>query len=223
MLLAYRWSERDGYARLDDLASHQLDLYVAALESELGKYAYLPSLLEVDRDFDALLESPDRPTLREEVSRKLASFNVRAGAMAIFLVGRDGVVVAASDWYRPDTMVGRKLASRPYFVDALQGEQGRYFAAAPSRFVSEYYFTQPFRRDDRVIGVVGVKISLDPIEATWVESAYRSDSERLLVIDENNVVILSSVPAWKYKATVAVSPTERGELEASGKYPQGSL
>ena len=55
------WSERNEFARLDDLATRQLDLYVAALESELHRHADLPSLMSVNPDVEALLAQTGSP------------------------------------------------------------------------------------------------------------------------------------------------------------------
>ena len=79
------WSERNEFARIDDLATRQLDLYVAALESELLRHADLPSLLSVDPDVDALLARIDRPTARvqERASRSLARFAARTGTLRV--------------------------------------------------------------------------------------------------------------------------------------------
>src|SRR3990167_5232456 len=65
--LAYAWSERTGYARLDDAAARQLELHAAVLENELGKHAYLPGLLRVDGDIAALLHAPKDAALRDAV------------------------------------------------------------------------------------------------------------------------------------------------------------
>ena len=77
-LLAYSWSERDQFLRLDDSVQQQLNLYHGVLEGELGKHAYLPSLFEQDPDVRALIAAPGRTALRDAVNRKLASVNVRA-------------------------------------------------------------------------------------------------------------------------------------------------
>ncbi|HJV62107.1 MAG TPA: cache domain-containing protein, partial [Albitalea sp.] len=215
---AYGWSEGNGYARLDDAAARQLDLYAAVLENELGKHAYLPGLIEIDQDVAALLSAPAADALRDAVNRKLTRFTVEAGALASFVVDSGGRVVAASDWYRPDTVLGRELASRPFFADAMRGEPARFFSANAERGAPEYTFAQPLVRDARVLGVVVVRISLDPMEATWIDSAVRADSEKPLVVDERGVIIISSDPRWKFKALASLAPAERQRLAALGVY-----
>ena len=67
--LAHSWAERNGYTRLDDAAARQLDLYAAVLENELGKHAYVPSLLDGDADIGALLDPPAGANARDAVNR----------------------------------------------------------------------------------------------------------------------------------------------------------
>ncbi|HEY0857747.1 MAG TPA: ATP-binding protein [Albitalea sp.] len=216
--LAYAWSERNGYARLDDAAARQLELHAAVLENELGKHAYLPGVLRVDGDIAALLHAPRDAALRDAVSRKLTRFNVQAGALATFVIDAQGVVAASSDWYRPDSLLGRDLSSLPYFASARRGEQGRFFVPSAAGGAPEYYFAQPLVRDERVLGSVVVRISLAALERTWIDSAVRADSEKPLVVDERGVVILSSQPAWKFKALAPMSAEQRARLAGLGVY-----
>jgi C4-dicarboxylate-specific signal transduction histidine kinase len=97
----YARSERNGYAQLDEQLAYQLDLYGAALESELGKHEYFPGIVALDDDVQALLEDPGKPRLAERANKRLASLNVRAGSLAIFVADLHGQVRAASNWYQP--------------------------------------------------------------------------------------------------------------------------
>ncbi len=94
------WSERNEFARLDALATRQLDLYVAALESELLRHADLPSLMSVNPDVGALLAQAGRPSMavREGASRALSNAAARTGTREIYVIDRADTVLAASDW-----------------------------------------------------------------------------------------------------------------------------
>ena len=221
--MAWVWSERNGYAQLDDAAARQLDLYAAVLENELGKQAYLPGLLEADRDIEALLRHPANLETAPAVNRMLARFSVTSGAANTFVLDAGGRVVASGDWYRPDTVWKQDFSARPYVVDALRGEESRFFAPNPDSGASEYYFAQPVVRGDKVLGVVAVRISLAAMEATWVELAFRAESEKPLVADANGVVILSSVPDWKFKTTSPLPAAERARVAGLGVYPKDAL
>lgn len=219
MVAAYAWSARTGFEQLDDIANRHLDLYASTLESELGKHAYLPSLIEMDPDIQRLFESPDDLTVRANAARKLASFKVRSSAITTFALDPVGTPLASSDGYREVGAIGLpSLLSR-----TLQAQRSQVFVANPESGASEYYFAQPVLRDAQRVGIVGVKVSLDPLEATWMDLGLRSESEKLLVIDEEGVVVMSSVRHWKYKS-VPVDGAEPGVLlRYSERYPRQSI
>lgn len=218
MLGTYHASKRNGFMQLDDAAIRQLDLYAATLESELARHAYLPGLLEVDRDIQSLFSGDTRLQAREAANRKLASFNVMAGSMSIFVLDPGGAVLASSDGYRGDEAADRRPP--PLFLaQTLQEGKNGFFAADPRTGAAGYYFAQPVVREGSFLGLIGVRVSLDPLEATWVDMGVRSESEEILVADENGVVIMSSVPQWKYRSVAPLATAQRQALEASGRYP----
>ncbi len=221
--MAYTWSERLGFEQLDDIANRHLDLYASTLESELGKHAYLPSLIEMDPDITALFETPDHPAARANAGRKLASFKVRASAITTFALSTSGTLLASSDGNR--TLAGDAgSAALPSLLSrTLQAQRSQVFVANPENGASEYYFAQPVRRDGHVVGIVGVKLSLDPLEATWMDLGLRSESEKLLVIDEGGVVIVSSVRQWKYKSVSVDGVEPAVTLRYSEQYPRQTV
>lgn len=210
MLFAFSWSQRSGYAQLDDVLAQQLELYAAALESELGRHEYLPGIVALDHDVQALLQSPADTGLADKANKRLTSFNVRAGSLAIFVVDRNGLVRAASNWYQPGSFVGVDLSAMRYFADAAQGGPARFFSRATARNSPEYYFAQPVLRQGAVIGVAVVKISLDPIESTWLASASQSNQEAFLVVDENDVIILASAPELRNRKADTLNARQSG-------------
>jgi two-component system, NtrC family, C4-dicarboxylate transport sensor histidine kinase DctB len=209
---AYLWSAREGYAHLDNVASHQLDMYVAGLESELGKHEYLPSLMELDPDVLSLLDGKADKRLADTVNSRLSSLNARAGSLAIFVMDTHGIVRASSNWYQSGSFVGRDFSALPYFSDAMREGQARFFSPNTVLDSPEYYFVQPVRQHGATKGLAVVKISLAPIESTWTASTFHSESEKFLIIDDKDDVIISSVPEWKYNHTTLVSSILRAKL-----------
>ncbi|HSW04243.1 sensor histidine kinase [Aquabacterium sp.] len=219
---AYRSSRQTGLAQIDDTALRQLDLYAATLESEIARHAYLPGLLEVDRDIQLLFAGQRQPADLRAASRKLAGVNVMAGSMAVFLLDAGGDVLASSDAYRGDTANAPRAA--PLFLAQVlkEGRTG-FFAVDMPTAAAGYCFAQPVMRNTELLGFIGVRISLDPLESSWIDMGVRSESEEVLVIDENGVIIMSSVPQWKYRTLAPVASTRRASLEASERYPPQTL
>lgn len=204
--VAYVWAERRAFVRLDDGVAHQLDLYAAVLEQELGNQADLPGLLDQDEQTVALIDSPDNPGLRSALNRRLTRFVARSGALSASIADAQGRALASSNWYRSDTHSDRKTPPEPCVVEGLGGGQpAQRFSPNLDTGAPEVCFARPVRRNGSTVGVVIVRISLQPIEATWIDSAFRAESEKPLIVDARGIVILSSVPAWKQQALSALT------------------
>ncbi|NDY93035.1 sensor histidine kinase [Ideonella livida] len=218
-LLGYRWSERAGLSQLASVTGERLALYAATLESELARFAYLPSLVAAEPDIEALLLQPADLRRREEASRKLVRIAARAGASGILILADDA---GAEPEVLASSLRGGAAgqdALPPRALQALLRDGPRdYFAANDADGTTDYYFVQVVQRQGRRLGQVVVRVNLAPLEATWIDLGLRTQSERLLVIDENEVVVLSSVPAWKYKTTGA-----QAVREDTGRYAAASL
>lgn len=207
--VAYAWAEKRAFVRLDDGVAHQLDLYAAVLEQELGNQADLPGLLDQDEQTVALIDSPDSPGLRSALNRRLTRFVARSGALSASIVDAQGRALASSNWYRPDTHSDRKTPPEPCVVEGLGGGQpAQRFSPNLDTGAPEVCFARPVRRNGSTVGVVIVRISLQPIEATWIDSAFRAESEKPLIVDSRGIVILSSVPAWKQQALSALTQAQ---------------
>ncbi|MFL6698258.1 MAG: ATP-binding protein [Vitreoscilla sp.] len=208
--VAYVWAERRAFVRLDDGVAHQLDLYAAVLEQELGNQADLPGLLDQDDQTVALIDAPDTPGLRSALNRRLTRFVARSGALNASIVDAQGRALASSNWYRVDTHTDRKTPREPCVVEGLgSGQPVQRFAPNLDTGAPEVCFARPVRRNGSTVGIVIVRISLQPIEATWIDSAFRAESEKPLIVDSRGVVILSSVPAWKQQALSALTQAQR--------------
>jgi len=203
--LAYVWSQRHDFARLDDAVGHQLELYAAVLEIELAKQADLPGLIDQDDRIDALVRTPGGAELRALIDRKLTRFVARSGTLQAFIVDADGRVIASSDAYRFDPHAAPEASADPCALEALHGLPAQRFAPNPLNGAPEVCFARPVQRDGITVGAVVVRTSLQPIEATWIDSAFRAESEKPLIVDANGVVIMSSVPEWKQQPLTALA------------------
>lgn len=213
--VAYRWSLVAGLAELRQRGQHRLELYSESMEREVTKFGYVPSILGLEQNVLALLARQERPdaALTGRVNVFLEQLNKRAGTTAIYVMDRRGRVVAASNWSQPESFLGQDFSYRPYVIDGLQGRPGRFYGIGTTSGAPGYYLSYGISGPDGIRGVAAAKISLEGLEQTW------STSEApVLVTDENGVVILSSIPAWKFAATRPISPERLAELERTRRY-----
>lgn len=202
---AWRIAEGRAFERLGDAAMHQLDLYASVLEIELGKQADLPGLIDTDGEVQALLLAPKDGARQAALNRRLTRFVARSGALSAAVVDARGGVLASSSWYLPDSPIGHLLPNEPCVGEALAGREALRFAGNPVSGAPEVCFARPVMRGGTTLGAVLLRVSLEPIEATWVDAAFRVESEKPLVVDSQGIVIMSSVPAWKTRPLGALA------------------
>jgi two-component system C4-dicarboxylate transport sensor histidine kinase DctB len=201
---------------LDDLqvsANQRLDLYATSLESEIARYAHLPGILGLSQTIDGLLHDPANPRLQLAANLYLERLADRTGARAIYLQDSHGKVIATSNWQRPDSYLGEDDSFRPYFQEAITGHAGRFFGVGTTRSEPGYYLSEGLFDAGQPLGVAVVKISLTNLERTWSESKTLA-----MVADENDVVILSSEPSWKFKTLRPLSPDEVSTFDSNLQY-----
>ena len=129
----YKVSQSMGLAELQTTGRHRLDLYSASLEREIGKYAYFPATLGLERNVLNLLQKKGGPELPARINSYLEQLNERAGTLAIYVIDDTGHVLVSSNWRRADSYVGEDLSFRPYFRDAMASGSGRFFGIGTTR------------------------------------------------------------------------------------------
>jgi len=218
---AYRIAQQLGLADLQTTGLHRLDLYSASLEREIGKYAFLPGTLGLERDVLALLEKSNHDKsgkLEPQVNAYLEQLNERAGTLSIYLIDTNGHVVASSNWRRADSFVGEELAFRPYFREAMEGGHGRFFGIGTTRGEPGYYLASKLTGDNETLGVAVIKVSLEQLEKSWT-----TVETPAMVSDENGVVILGSVANWKFTTLRPLEEKTRTAFDQTQQYNRRAL
>jgi two-component system C4-dicarboxylate transport sensor histidine kinase DctB len=212
--LTHEIAGRMAVTALRESMAHRQDLYVANVEDELRRFEYLPRVVGADPRVLRLLREPARAGAAQAVNLHLQLVGELAGASAIYVMDREGLTLAASNWNQPTSFVNGRFAYRPYFQDAMKGLTGRFYGVGTVSREPGYYFANAVRDDDgRIAGVVAVKLSLDKLDRAWSHAG-----EQIVVADGNGVVFLASQPGWKYK-TLGNLPSETlGRLAATRQY-----
>ncbi|MGR4975465.1 ATP-binding protein [Pseudomonas sp. LARHCG127] len=191
-----------------------LDLYVANLLGTLHRYEVLPQILGELPALRAALSAPDDGVTQGNANRLLKNISTQTGAEVMYLMDPSGKTLAASNWDKHDSFVGRNFAFRPYFIEAMAGRLGRFFGLGTTSAKRGYFFAAAVHDREKVIGVLVVKVDLDHTESLWGKTP-----EQLLVTDHNGVVILTSRQEWRFRATRPLSDGERKAISAVQPYP----
>ncbi|WLH13079.1 ATP-binding protein [Pseudomonas hefeiensis] len=191
-----------------------LDLYVANLLGTLHRYEVLPQILGELPALRATLLTPDDGIIQGNANRLLKNISAQTGAEVMYLMDPTGKTLAASNWDKHDSFVGRNFAFRPYYIEAMAGRLGRFFGLGTTSAKRGYFFAAAVRDREKVIGVLVVKVDLDHTESLWGKTP-----EQLLVTDHNGVVILTSRQEWRFRSTRPLSDAERQSISAVQPYP----
>ncbi|MEO8492726.1 sensor histidine kinase [Pseudomonas sp.] len=210
-------SEYYGIRTLSDNGERQLELHARTVESELSKYTYLPSLLELESSVSTLLADPNQET-RQTVNDYLEGLNRRSRSRAIYVMDTTGRVLATSNWRDADSYQGEDLSFRAYFQNAVRGQPGRFYGIGSTNGEPGYYLAHGLEEHGKIIGVAVVKVRLEALEERWQRARLEA-----FVSDENGIIILSSDPARRLKAVRPLSDETKDRLAHSLQYYWATL
>ena len=203
---AYRYFVSEELAE----AAGRLSLYRSTVLAEIERFDHLAEVLSVDPFvIDGLVQAPS-----DQLNARLIRIADAAGVDAIFLMRPDGLTIAASNAGTASSFLGETYAFRPYFQDALAGGRGQFYGIGATTGLPGYFIADPvWGADETVLGVVAIKIDLSPFEESW-----RTAGEEVLLADQNDVVLLSSEPDWRYRALSPLSAEDRAAIDAARQF-----
>ncbi|HKL44877.1 MAG TPA: ATP-binding protein [Roseovarius sp.] len=192
-------------------AQGRLSLFRSTVLSELERFSHLTYVLA--RDPFVIETAQGAGT--DGLNRRFAAFARQSGLDAIYLMRRDGVTISASNSGQPGSFVGQDYSFRPYFLDATAGRQGRFYGIGATTGLPGYFIADAVRDGTgAVIGVVAIKLDLSKLEASWSAAG-----EQVFLANRAGVVLLSSTPAWRYRALRALSPEQEQAIRQSRQFP----
>ncbi len=203
---------RESRATLEQ-AHQRAVFYSLSLESTLVRYESLPKVISFEKKMSYLLDNPGDAAARQAANQYLRAVQVTTDSRVAYLIDADGLTLASSNWDESDTFVGKNYAFRPYFRDALQFGQGRFYGIGTTSHEPGYFLATSVRTPAGNRGVVVVKIGLNDFE-----SALSQSSDTVMLLDSGGIVFLSSVPAWRYHTLVTLSAQKRASVNQNRQY-----
>jgi two-component system sensor histidine kinase AauS len=210
--VTYLYSEKNGIQALGENGQRQLELHARTVESEINKYNYLPSVLELESNVSDLLNDPS-PELRTKVNDYLEGLNRRSRSRAIYVLDTTGRVLATSNWRDADSYLGEDLSFRAYYQDAIRGLPGRFYGIGSTTGEPGYYLAHGLEEKGKIIGVAVIKVRLEALEERWQRARLEA-----FVSDENGIIILSSDPARRLKSVRPLTAEIKERLARSLQY-----
>ncbi|AZO16769.1 sensor histidine kinase [Mesorhizobium sp. M2A.F.Ca.ET.043.05.1.1] len=193
------------------------NLKVALLRAVLENPRALPLLLSEDQQVhDALTERS--PAAIDVLNRKLEGLVSGTKASVLYVTGTDGLAIASSNWREPVSFVGSDYSFRAYFSGAMQTGTAEYFALGNVSKRPGLYISRRVDGASGPLGVVVVKMEFDQLEADWHEA-----NRPAFVSDAHGVVLITSVPSWRFLTTEPLSRPVLAEIRASQQFGDAPL
>lgn len=213
VLGAGEWAKRNELETQWDNLRRSGEVQALALRGVATRYSYLPFTAAQQPLVTALLRDPGSRTVREAVNAYLQTVNANAGSDALYVMDTDGLTLASSNWATPNSFMNQNYGNRPYFRDAMQGRAGRFYGVGKTTGEPGLFASAPVYDNGRVIGVVAVKVQMQPIVATWAQLR-----DPVFLADERGIIFLGSVSSWLYKTSHPLSPQEVAQVQREEQY-----
>ncbi|MGE6739562.1 sensor histidine kinase [Allorhizobium pseudoryzae] len=218
LFLAQQIATRTALETLEQQGRADAGLKVALLRAVLERPRSLPLILSRDREVEEALRAPDAGRIRE-LNRKLEDLVAGTSASVLYVIDMTGVAIAASNWREPSSFVGSDYAFRAYFSGAMQNGRAEHFALGnvsrrPGLYISH-------RVDDATgtpLGVVVVKAEFEQLESDW-----RDALRPTFVTDENGVVLITSIPSWRFMSLGVASQEVLNRVRSSRQFGEEML
>jgi two-component system C4-dicarboxylate transport sensor histidine kinase DctB len=195
-----------------------LRLAVAVLRGQMSRYQSLPALIADHEDIQELLADPSNAERRARTNHYLKEINGLLASSDIYVIKPGGETIASSNHDGPTSFVGENFSYRPYYQDAIEGREGRFFALGTTSLKRGYYFSAPVRTGGAIKGVVVFKVDIDAIEASW-----KVDDYEILVSDPEGIIFMTDRPDWLYASLLPLTPERVARTEASRRYANATL
>lgn len=181
------------------------------LNLNLTRYSYIPLSLSLDPGIVQSLSGTEPPDYHA-LNALLRKIQAGTGALTLFIIDNTGKIIAASDAGSPTSLVGHNVRYRPYFRHVSEGETSHFFGVGTTADIPGYYLANGIYENGQRRGVIAVKVDLN---ALLLPSSAKQET---LLLDENNVIISSTQPAWLYHSLAPLSSQQRREVQQDQKY-----
>lgn len=211
------YGRRSAIEALESQGRTDANLKVALLTAVLERPRALPLLLSEDQQvLDALLSANSQAI--EILNRKLERLVTGTQAAVLYVVRPDGIAVSASNWREPLSFVGNDYNFRDYFRSAMEQGTAEQFALGSVSKRPGLFISRRVGSAVAPLGVVVVKMEFDRLETDW-----QSASRPVYVTDNHGVVLITSIPSWRFMTSRAIPQQDLASIRSSLQFGDAPL
>ncbi|MGC4389329.1 sensor histidine kinase [Agrobacterium sp. M50-1] len=199
-------------------AATDAELKIALLNVALERPRAIPLVLSGDPDLAVALDGGGAPAL-DRLNRKLEGLIEGTQSSVIYVTGPTGLTIASSNWRQADSFVGSNYAFREYFQAAMKTGMSEHYALGNvSRRPGLYISRRIDSADGRPLGVVIAKVEFNRLETDW-----NIGGKPVYVVDRNGVVLMTSVPEWRFRTVAPIDEAQRKIISESLQFGNEAL
>jgi len=197
---------------LKQSSTAELSQLTEVIVSAIEKYQHMPTLLASNSRVIRVLEHGRAYDIKQ-LNEELKQISRITEASESYIISPSGVTIAASNFDKKTSFIGKDFSFRPYFKQAMVGLSGRYYALGTTTNRRGYYFSYPVKSGYEIIGVAVVKVDLNQFE-----SRLKNNKFNFLLLDPDGIVFSSSRQEWLYKTINQLSHEELQRIVESRRY-----
>lgn len=211
------WAETDALDRLSQDATLVTRQQTRLIDSELAKFRLLPVVLKEYSDLHDVLDGRAEDTTAR-LNEKLEFLAKQIGSPIIYVIERDGTVIASSNANTPESFVGRNYGYRPYFQGAMAAGAAEYYAIGDLSGRFGLFLSRRIGDEINPVGVVVVKFEFHRLVQTW-----SNDPGQTFVVDPRGIILASTDKAEDLRSFRPISAEEHAKISQSGQFNVSDL
>ena len=217
VMVSDRIAERRAVATESGRLSSVARLTASSYQRQVDKFRLVATTLSADSDVGVLLDTGSTAAV-SRLNERLANLNTALDASVIYLLDDQGTTIASSNWQQSDSFLGENYRFRAYFSQALSTGQWEQYALGTRSRIPGLFVARRVVTGSKTKGVIVVKIRFDRLEREWATSAGSS-----FVTSKQGVILVSSVPAWRFQTIRKLDDSEQQKLRAQVEFGNAPL
>ncbi|MCG6552843.1 MAG: ATP-binding protein [Candidatus Magnetominusculus sp. LBB02] len=192
LAITITWTKDRAIKRLHKQTTAKFNEYRTDILNRLNDYIAYPQLLS---DTPHIKEYLRHPANQNEINEYLSSFNKTVNASQVYIIAKDGVVTASSNYKAADSFVGKNFGFRNYFQTAMKGIPGEQIAIGTITKKLGYYRSSSVKDGNEIIGAAVIKFDINLFAPQDLEK-----DEILMIADYHDVIFNTNNKRYLYHA-----------------------
>ena len=159
------------------------------------------------------------PPFVDQANRALERLRKIFDAEACYLMNKEGLTLASSNWDDANSFVGKNYAFRPYFKHAIQSRPFTYMAVGVTTHRPGIFYSFPVAgtQNTTPCGVVVIKASINKLK----KAIGQCEKGYMMLTGPHGVIFVSNQEKWRFHVLWQLQPGTRSAIAQSGQFGKG--